>query len=98
MFSKFLHFTALIKTQFQGDIKSFQCDNGGEYKNFQFQEFFDTNGIQVRFSCPHTSQQNGKSERMIRTINNSIRALLFQARLKPSYWVEAMNVAVHIMY
>lgn len=34
---------------------------------------------------------------MIRTINNSIRSLLFQAHLTPGYWVEALNVAVHIL-
>ena len=41
--------------------------------------------------------QMGNSERMIRTINNVIRALLFQARLSPCYWVEALNVVVHIL-
>lgn len=87
----------VVKTQFNSQLKSFQCDNGGEYNNSDFHRYFDTHGIQVRFSCPHTSQQNGKSERMIRTINNTIRALLFQAHLSPSYWVEALHVAVHIL-
>lgn len=49
------------------------------------------------YSCPHTSQQNGKSERMIQTINNDVRALLFQAKLAPTYWVEALHVAVHVL-
>ncbi|CAA7029694.1 unnamed protein product [Microthlaspi erraticum] len=97
VFSKFLHFYSHIQTQFNSPIKAFQCDNGGEYNNTDFHKFFDTNGIQVRFSCPHTSQQNGKSERMIRTINNSIRSLLFQAKLSPAYWVEALHVAVHLI-
>lgn len=51
----------------------------------------------IRFSCPHTSQQNGRSERMIRTVNNAIRTLLFQARLPPSFWVEALNADVHVL-
>lgn len=34
---------------------------------------------------------------MIRTINNTIRTLLFQACLPPSYWVEALNVAAHVL-
>src|SRR5690606_12977688 len=45
---------------------------------------------------PHTSQQNGKSERMIRTLNNVIRALLFQAQMSPTFWAEALHVVVHI--
>ncbi|GJY43029.1 ribonuclease H-like domain-containing protein [Tanacetum coccineum] len=61
-----------------------------EYDNNSLHELFATNGIQFRFSCPRRSQQNGKSERMIRTINNVVRSLLFQARLSPEYWVEAL--------
>jgi hypothetical protein len=30
-------------------------------------------------SCPYTSAQNGKAERMIRTTNDIMRSLLFQA-------------------
>lgn len=97
LFSKFLHFFAYVKTQFQTTISSLQCDNGGEYNNSHFHQFFDSKGIQFRFSCPHSSQQNGKSERMIRTINNAIRSLLFQAKLSSSYWVEALHTAVHIL-
>lgn len=97
VFSKFIDFCAFVKTQFKSSIQSFQCDNGGEYNNTSFLNFFSTNGIVVRFSCPHTSQQNGRSERMIRTINNTLRTLLFQARLPPSYWVEALHTAVHLL-
>ena len=97
VFSKFTHFSAFVKTQFHTTIQSFQCDNGGEYNNTAFHNFFSSNGIVVRFSCPHTSQQNGRSKRMIRTINNSIRTLLFQARLSPTYWVEALHTAVHLL-
>ncbi|GJR99236.1 ribonuclease H-like domain-containing protein [Tanacetum coccineum] len=44
-----------------------------------------------------TSQQNGKSERILRTINNLIRTLLFQAHIPPSYWVEALNMAAYLL-
>lgn len=97
VFSKFIHFTNFVQTQFKCQIKQLQCDNGGEYNNNQFHNFFSSKGIVVRFSCPHTSQQNGRSERMIRTINNTIRTLLFQARLSPSYWVEALHTSVHLL-
>nr|GEZ18346.1 ribonuclease H-like domain-containing protein [Tanacetum cinerariifolium] len=51
----------------------------------------------MRFSCPKTSQQNRKSEWMIRTINNVIRTLLFQAHLPPSFWVEALHMAAYLL-
>ncbi|GKB69872.1 ribonuclease H-like domain-containing protein [Tanacetum coccineum] len=44
-----------------------------------------------------SSQQNGKSERMIRTINNVISTLLFQAHLPPSFWVEALHMAAYLL-
>lgn len=97
VYSKFLHFSAFVTTQFKTSIKSFQCDNGGEYNNSLFHDHFGKHGITFRFSCPHTSQQNGKSERMLRTINNVVRSLLFQAQLSPTYWVEALHTTVHII-
>ncbi|GJV22826.1 ribonuclease H-like domain-containing protein [Tanacetum coccineum] len=34
---------------------------------------------------------------MLCTINNLIRTLLFQAHIPPSYWVEALNMAAHLL-
>ena len=96
-FSKFQHFANFVKNQFGKDIKSLQCDNGTEYNNAQFHEYFASKGISFRFSCPYTSQQNGRSERMIRTVNNAVRSMLFQAQLPSSFWVEALHTAVHIL-
>ncbi|GKA38552.1 ribonuclease H-like domain-containing protein [Tanacetum coccineum] len=97
MFGKFVHFRKYVQNQFKCDIKSFQCDHGGEFDNNQLHTLFATHGIQLRFSCPKTSQQNGKAERMIRTINNVIRTLLFQAHLPPSFWVEALHMATYLL-
>ncbi|GJU86445.1 ribonuclease H-like domain-containing protein [Tanacetum coccineum] len=62
--SKFVLFCNYVRTQFKCEIKSFQCDHGGEFDNRRLHTLFAQNGIQFRFSCPQTSQQNGKSERM----------------------------------
>lgn len=62
-----------------------------------FRTFLNDNGISLRISCPHTHQQNGKAERMHRTIINMIRSLLFQASLPRTFWVEALNMVVHIL-
>ncbi|GJR36827.1 ribonuclease H-like domain-containing protein [Tanacetum coccineum] len=95
--SKFIHFRAYVKNHFNCDIKSLQCDHRGEFDNTAIHQLFVTNGISIRFSCPKTSQQNGKSERMIRTINNMIRTLLFQAYLPPTFWVEALHMAAYLL-
>ena len=40
VFTHFLHFHALIKNQFHATIKMFLCDNGTEYPNSSFWDFF----------------------------------------------------------
>ncbi|GJW26607.1 ribonuclease H-like domain-containing protein [Tanacetum coccineum] len=97
LFDVFVSFRTYVNNQFNVDIKALQCDHGGEYDNTRFHDLFRQNGKQFRFSYPRTSQQNGKSERMLRTINNLIRTLLFQAHIPPSYWVEALNMAAHLL-
>ncbi|GJS17818.1 ribonuclease H-like domain-containing protein [Tanacetum coccineum] len=95
VFQKFLHFRSYVNNQFNSDVAAFQCDHGSEFDNTNLLNLFDQNGIQVRFSCPKTSQQNRKSERMICTINNVIHTLLFQAHLPPTFWVEALHMAAY---
>jgi histone deacetylase 1/2 len=72
-----------VSTQFGCTIKSVQCDNGREFDNSASRTFFLAHGTTLRMSCPYTSQQNGKAERMIRTVNNVTRTLLFQASMPP---------------
>lgn len=85
VYSKFIYFRSLVQNQFKTNIKVLQCDNGGEYNNNQFHHLCAKNDIEMRFSCPHTSQQNAKSERMLWSIHNIVRTLLFQCRLLPEY-------------
>ncbi|GJU98562.1 ribonuclease H-like domain-containing protein [Tanacetum coccineum] len=97
LFYNIVAFRAYVNKQFNVDIEALQCDHRGEYDNTRFHDLFCQNGIQFRFSFPRTSQQNGKSERMLRTINNLIRTLLFQDHIPPSYWVEALNMTAHLL-
>jgi hypothetical protein len=48
-------------------------------------------------SCPYTSQQNGRAERTLRTINNIVRSLLFQASLPPVYWADSLHTATYLL-
>ncbi|KAL8152123.1 hypothetical protein V2J09_021931 [Rumex salicifolius] len=90
-------FHAYVQTQFPLKLKSIQCDHGREFDNNDLHSFFSNHGVLLRFSCPHTSQQNGKAERMIRTITNTIRTLLFHGHLPPRFWVEALNTATYLL-
>ncbi|WVZ78279.1 hypothetical protein U9M48_026020 [Paspalum notatum var. saurae] len=48
-------------------------------------------------SCPYTSPQNGKAERMIRTTNYVIRTLLFQASLPARFSAESLHTATYLL-
>lgn len=96
-FSTLSHFFSYVTTQFGVSIKSIQCDNGREFDNSSSRLFFLTRGATLRMSCPYTSPQNGRAERIIRTTNNIVRSLLIQASLPPSYWVEALHTATYLL-
>lgn len=56
----------MIKTQFNGTIKSLQSDWGGKFRNVS--TFLQQHGINHRISCPYTQEQNGAVERRNRII------------------------------
>ena len=84
-FPTLLHVFAWVSTQFGLTVKAVQCDNGREFDNSTSRSFFLSWGVQLRMSCPYTSPQNSKAERMIRTTNDVVRTLLIQASLPPRF-------------
>jgi hypothetical protein len=96
-FSTLANFFSFVSTQFSRTIKSVQCDNGCEFDNSSSRTFFLTHGVTLCMSCSYTSQQNGKAERILRTLNNIARSLVFQASFPPSYWVEALHTATYLL-
>ena len=97
VFETFKSLVQLIHTQSLQKVKSFQCDNGGEYNNELFQQYCTDHGLVFRFSCPHTSSQNGKAERKIRTINNMIRTMLAHSSVPPSFSHHALHMATYLL-
>jgi hypothetical protein len=48
-------------------------------------------------SCPYTSSQNGKAERMIHMTNDTIRTLLLQAHLPARFWAEGLHTSTYLL-
>lgn len=96
VFSILSSFYYYVQIQFLLSLQSIQADNGLEFNNISLHNFSSC-GIHLHFSCPYTSQQNGKAERMIHTINNVIRSLLSQAHMPPLYCVEALSTATYLL-
>ncbi|MCO5561308.1 hypothetical protein L7F22_014929 [Adiantum nelumboides] len=72
-------------------------DYGGEYTSSEFKAFCSKRGICKEFTTPYTPAQNGIAERMNRTIQERVTAMLSMASLSPKFWGEAAMIAVHII-
>jgi transposase InsO family protein len=92
-----VEFVAYARTQFGLPVKCLQADNGTEFVNNATSTFLAAHGILLRLSCPYTSAQNGKAERTLRTLNNSVRTLLLHASMPPLYWAEALAAACYLL-
>jgi hypothetical protein len=96
-FTTLSNFFAYVSNQFDRKVKAIQCDNGREFNNSSTRIFLLSNGTQLQMSCPYKSSQNGKVERIIRSINNVIRTLLIQASLPGYYWAEGLHIATYLL-
>ena len=76
-----------------------QSDNGGEYFASELESWFQEQGIRHQSSTAYTPEQNGKAERLNRTIHNSVRAMLADSHLpnKETFWDEAISCAVEAL-
>jgi transposase InsO family protein len=79
-----IDFYSFALNQFHLSIQCVQCDNGKEFDNNVLRSFLSSKGVVLRLSYPHTSSQNGKAERGIRSINNITQHLAFPSQFKAS--------------
>jgi histone deacetylase 1/2 len=91
------NFYAYVCTHFDTTICSLQTDNGTEFLNSTVEKLPSQHGTTLCLSCPYTSQQNSKSERAIRTINDKMRTLMFQAHLPESFWAETLATSTFLL-
>lgn len=76
-------------------VKFFRSDNGSEYVNESMNQLLNEFGIQRERTCAYSSYQNGKAERHIGILFAMMRKVMFESRLPPTFWVEALYWAVY---
>lgn len=74
-----------------------RSDNDLEYCNTQLKQICSDSGILHQTSAPYSPQQNGKAERMNRTLVEKARSMLYDANLKKFYWAEATSTAAYLI-
>nr|GEU76566.1 hypothetical protein [Tanacetum cinerariifolium] len=77
-------------------VKIIRCDNGGEFRNKEMNDFCLQKGIKREFSNARTPQQNGVAERRNRTLIEAARTMLADAKLPVTFWAEAVNIACYV--
>lgn len=93
----FIKYNAKIKTKFMHSVRTLHSDNGGEYKNVEFKEYLESEGITHELTAPYTPEQNGRAEREMRTIVESARSMLYGRNVPLYLWAEAVNCAVYLL-
>jgi len=96
VFDSFTSSKAEVENQFNLKIKKFQSDCGTEYCNQAFKGEFVKSGILHRRSVPGCPEQNGKAERVNRTVSEMARYMLLHAGLPLRFWAQAVSTACNI--
>nr|GEW26248.1 hypothetical protein [Tanacetum cinerariifolium] len=90
------NFITEIENLKERKVKIIRCDNGGEFRNKEMNDFYSRKGIKREFSNARTPQQNGVAERRNRTLIEAARTMLTDAKLPVTFWAEAVNTACYV--
>nr|GEU70648.1 retrovirus-related Pol polyprotein from transposon TNT 1-94 [Tanacetum cinerariifolium] len=77
-------------------VKIIRCDNKGEFRNMEMNDFCSRKGIKREFSNARTPQQNRVAERRNRTLIELARTMLADAKLPVTFWAKAVNTACYV--
>lgn len=97
VFDHFVRFKNMAEKQTGRKLKIFRSDNGTEFCNHNFKNYFEEHGILHQKSTTNTPQQNGVAERINRTIIEKVRCMLLDAGLDKSFWAEAVMTSAYIL-
>jgi transposase InsO family protein len=97
VFQHFLNFKTMVEKEKGVSIKWLRFDEGGKYFSNEFSEYLKEQGIQRKYSCSYSPQQNGVNERKNRHIIKVACAMLNEKNFPNYFWVEAVITVVYIM-
>jgi hypothetical protein len=97
VFQHFLNFKTVVEKEKGVSIKCLRFDGGGKYFSNEFNEYLKEHGIQKKYSCSYSPQQNGVAKRKNRHIVEIACAMLNEKNLPNYFWAEVVTTAVYIM-
>jgi hypothetical protein len=72
-------------------VKAIRFDRGGEYLSAELQGWLADRGIKVEPTAPYSPQQNGRAERLNRTLLDRTRCVLADSGLPLQFWCEGVE-------
>jgi transposase InsO family protein len=97
VFLCFTNFFHMVQTQYNGKLKIFRSDNGTEFINKNFHDFFKEHGIIHQTSRVYTPEQNEISERKNHHIIEMTRCLLLQSNVPKRFWSDAVLTSTYLI-
>ena len=96
VFERFLEWKALVERSTGRKLKALRTDNGGEFTSTEFNDYLKRECIRREFSVPKTPEQNSVAERLNRTLVESVRSMISDAKLPQKFWAKALSTAVYL--
>jgi hypothetical protein len=86
----------MVEVKYKTNIQKWMSDGGGEYNSGAFNAHLKERGIEIIKSIPHAHTQNGRAERIIRTLMDKAESMRFQACIPASWWQFSLDHATHV--
>jgi hypothetical protein len=78
-------------------LKFLRSRNGGEYCSKEFDDYYLYHGICREKIVPRTPQENGMSERMNKTIIESVRSMILHVGMPLQFWADVVDIFVYLI-
>jgi transposase InsO family protein len=95
-FDTFKSFKSIVEKETNQKMSCLRTDRGGEYLTSDYNTFCKQQGIKRQLTTDGTPQQNGLAERKNRHLCETMRSLLFSARLPTFMWEETARTENYI--
>ncbi len=86
----------MVKKSSGKKLKTLHSDNGGEYTSKKFEAYLKSEGIRHECTIPKTPEQNGVAEKLNRTLVESSRSMLLDAKLPHKFWAETISTVAYL--
>ena len=89
--------TKQLETTTGAKVKRVRHDGAKEYLTHDLKAWYEDKGITSEMTAPYKAQQNGKAERVNRTLMERVRAALLDSGAEKELWAEARSSVVHVL-